>query len=424
MICYTTLKIPPHQEIPIIHKTQRKIQMGVEIRMKKYYKERFEFQQRIMGKLATTMEVNEILEKLREEIRNIIPSAMETCILLLDHEAPKYTRPLQCALYDRPVNCLSCKRNRPAVQKALERRKGVVVSKSDPITRKDGTLVETGPEAAIPVFVNGEILAVLNVVSRPRTRFTKKEFYFIRDLSKTAGNVIIHAKKHWEMTQEKIKISHMLTHLSPFVPHSVRLIVENNPELLKQEKESKEVTVLFLDLEDYTRLSTSRPENEVNEMVERMFSSFVDPIHRSGGDINETAGDGLMIIFKNDDARTNAINAVRASFDILDRNMEINRAWGRDFRKINVNMGINSGMALLGMTRFEGSLSTRMTYTATGPVTNLAARLADHAQGGDILIGEETRNLIHGMWPVYDRGEVNLKGLETPLRIYSLRKKG
>jgi hypothetical protein len=344
--------------------------------MKKYYRERFESQRRVGRKLATTMEVNQILEKLREEIRNSVPSAMEVCVLMLDPDAPKYTRPLQCALYDSPVNCLSCKRSRAAVQKALTRRKGVVISRSESIVRQDGTVVETGPEAAIPVFVDDEILAVINVVSRPGTRFTRKEFYLIKDLSEMAGNAMMSAKKHWAITQEKIGISQMLTHLSPFVPQSVRQIVENNPEMLNQEKAKKDVTVLFIDLEGYTRLSTRLSEIEVNEIVEKMFSSFVDPIHRSGGDINETAGDGLMIIFKNDEAVSNAVNAVRAAFDIYEINLKLGQRFSENFKPINVNMGINSGSALVGLTRFKGSLDTRMTYTATGPVTNLAARLA------------------------------------------------
>lgn len=391
--------------------------------MGKYYKERFEAQRRLAKKLAATMEVNDILEKLREEARNMVPTAMEACILLLDPDAQKYTRPLQCALYDTPVNCLSCKKSRAAVQKALAKRKGVVVSKGEPIRRHDGTLVEIGPEAAIPVFVDDDIQAVINVVSRPGTRFTSKDFYLIKDLSQMAGNAILNAKRHWEASQEKIRISQMLAHLSPFVPQSVRQLVENNPELLKQEKEKKEVTVLFLDLEGYTRLSISRSEIEINEMVEKIFSSFIDPIHRSGGDINETAGDGLMIIFKNDDARTNAINAVRAAFDIYERSFDLNRKLSKDFEPLNVNMGINSGTALLGLTKFKGSSETRMTYTATGPVTNLAARLADYAQGGDILIGEATKQVIEGMWPIYDLGEVLLKGIDKAVRIYSLKRR-
>ena len=83
------------------------------------------------------------------------------------------------------------------------------------------------------------------------------------------------------------------------------------------------MSVLFLDLEGYTRLSAKKSAVEMNHMVEEMFSNFVDPIHRSGGDINETAGDGLMIIFKNDDAKTNAVNAVKAAFDIHDQNLRL-----------------------------------------------------------------------------------------------------
>jgi len=388
--------------------------------MNQYYKERFEAQRRVSKTLASTMEVNEILERLREETRNMIPVAMEACILMLDPDAQKYTRPLQCALYDTPVNCISCKRRRPAIQKAIARKKGIVVARSEAIVRHEGEEVNIGPEAAIPIFVDNKILAVISVVARPGTRFTRKDFYLIQDLSEIAGNAIMAAKRHWAITQEKIEITQKLAHLSPFVPQSVRRIVEKHPEMLTQEKEKKEVTVLFLDLEGYTRLSSRRPETEVNELVEKMFSSFVDPIHRSGGDINETAGDGLMIIFKNDDAGTNALNAVKAAFDIRTRNLALNQEFGGKFGEINVNMGINSGVALLGMTTFKGSLDTRMTYTASGPVTNLAARLADYATGGDILIGETTKGLIEGLWPVFDRGRVLLKGIDTPVRIYSL----
>jgi len=388
--------------------------------MNHYYKERFEAQRRVARRLASTMEVNKILELLREEARHMVPIAMEACILMLDPDAQQYTRPLQCALYDRPVNCISCKRKRPAIQKALAEKKGVVVSSSGPILRPGREAVDVGPEAAIPVFVEDQVLAVISVVARPGTRFTRKDFYLIKDLSEVAGNAIMAAKRHWAITQEKIEISQKLAHLSPFVPQSVRRMVETNPEMLSHEKEKREVTVLFLDLEGYTRLSAQRPETEVNALVEKMFSSFVDPIHRSGGDINETAGDGLMIIFKNDDARTNAVNAVKAAFDIHARNLELNQQFGGEFEETNVNMGINSGVALLGMSTFKGSLDTRMTYTASGPVTNLAARLADYAQGGDILIGETTKQMIEGLWPVFDRGWARLKGIDEPLRMYSL----
>ena len=366
------------------------------------------------------MEPNEILENVREELRVVIPSAMEVCILLLDPEAERYTSPLQCALFEKPVSCLSCKRNRPAIQKALQRKKAVVVSKTDPVIRQDNTIVDVGPEGAIPVFVGDKILAVVSVVAEPGTQFSKKDFYLIRDFAEILSDILLNAKLHWEMTQEKIRVSKMLDQMSPFVPESVRDIVRKNPEKLNQVKEEKEVSVLFLDLEGYFSLSASMTDTKVNELIEKMFSSFVDPITRSHGDINETAGDALMIIFKNHDPATNAINSVKAAFEISERNRAMNQSLERYVDPIHVNIGINSGKALLGMSKFKGLLGTRMTYTATGSVTNIASRLADHAKGGDILIGEQTKAMIKGLWPVYDVGSVKLKNIKAPMRVYSL----
>ncbi|WP_054032341.1 adenylate/guanylate cyclase domain-containing protein [Desulfatitalea tepidiphila] len=388
--------------------------------MEKYYKERFEAQRRLARKVAPIMEANEILEKMRSELKEIVPVAMETCILLMDPHAIEYTRPLQCALFDKPVNCLQCKRNRPAVQKAIARRKTVVAPGGAPVLRPDGTVIEIGPEAALPVFEEGELLAVVSVVAPPGTLFSRKEFFLLQDFGETVGNLLVSARKHWAVTQEKMRINQMLIHLSPFVPHSVRKLVEKDPESIDREKEKKEVSVLFLDLEGYTKLNLDRPEDEVNALVERIFSSFVDPIHRYHGDINETAGDGLMIIFKEDDARTNAVNAIKAAIDIQEKNLALNRQLGPGADAVNVNMGINSGEALVGMTRLKGTLSIRMTYTATGSVTNLAARLAQHAKGGEILFAETTMRMIQSMWPIEDRGTAALKGIDTPIHIYAL----
>lgn len=390
--------------------------------MEKYYKERFEVQKKLIRNIAPLMEVNETIERVREDLRNLIPNAMEVCILLLDPDAKKYTSPLQCALYERPVDCQSCKRDRPAVKKAIKNKKAVVVSKSEPVKRLDNSFVIVGPEYAMPVFVEGKVLAVISVVIQPLTQYTRKDFFLIRDFADILGTIILNAKRQWEMTQEKIRISRMLANLSPFVPESVRHMVNKNPERLTQEKERKEISVLFLDLEGYTSLSASLPDAEVNGIIEKMFSSFVDPIHRSHGDINETAGDALMIIFKDHDAQTNAINSVKAAFEIVQRNKSINQSLEGDMDPIEVNIGINSGSALVGMTRFTGSLDTRMTYTASGSVTNIAARLSDYAKGGDILIGEETQRMIKDFWPVYGLGPVVLKGLKNSLQVFSLLK--
>jgi class 3 adenylate cyclase len=395
--------------------------------MDHYYKERFHVLQDLIQKIAPLTEASEIIEAVREQLRSLIPNAMEVCVLLLDPDAAKYTSPLQCALYDRPVSCQSCKRDRPAVQQAIARKKAVVVSKSEPIARPDGTRMKVGSEYAMPVFVEDRILAIISVVIQPLTRYTRRDFYLIRDFADTLGTILLTARRQWEITREKIRISQTLANLTPFVPGSVRRMADKNPELLTREKENKQVSVLFIDLEGYTGLVATRPEDQVNAVIERVFSSFVDPIHRCHGEINETSGDGFMIIFKDHDPKTNAMNAVKAAFEIASRCRSVSRTLSEelhlsDMGPLTVNMGISSGTALVGMTRFKGMLDTRMTFTASGSVTNIAARLSDHATGGDILINQATRDLIEGLWQIFDQGTARLKGIPEPVRIYSLLK--
>ncbi|MGM0393949.1 MAG: adenylate/guanylate cyclase domain-containing protein [Thermodesulfobacteriota bacterium] len=395
--------------------------------MDHYYKERFHVLQDLINKIASMTETGDIIEAVREQLRSLIPNAMEVCVLLLDPDAAEYTSPLQCALYDRPVSCQSCKRDRPAVQQAMARKKAVVMSESEPIVRPDGSRMKVGSEYAMPVFVENRILAVISVVIQPLTRYTRRDFYLIRDFADTLGTILLTARRQWEITREKIRISQTLAGLTPFVPGSVRRMADKNPELLTREKENKQVSVLFIDLEGYTGLSATRPEEQVNAVIEKVFSSFVDPIHRCHGEINETSGDGFMIIFKDHDPKTNAMNAVKAAFEIASRCGSVSRSLWEEFHlsdmgPLAVNMGISSGTALVGMTRFKGMLDTRMTFTASGAVTNIAARLSDHAKGGDILISQATRELIQGLWPVFDKGRAMLKGIPEPVQIYSLLK--
>jgi class 3 adenylate cyclase len=81
-------------------------------------------------------------------------------------------------------------------------------------------------------------------------------------------------------------------------------------------------------------------------------------------------------------------------------------------------MGINSGTASVGSTRFEGFAGARWTYTASGPVTNLAARISALAVEGAILAGEETHNRIGDLFHLHSIGRHSLKNVRKPIRVY------
>ncbi|MCI0526918.1 MAG: response regulator, partial [Nitrospira sp.] len=169
-------------------------------------------------------------------------------------------------------------------------------------------------------------------------------------------------------------------HFAKFVPEVVKRLVAANPEAPELDKQERDVSVLFLDISGYTRLSAQLSPETLNALVERYFSSFLDHIHEAGGDINETAGDGFMAIFQDRDLQRHAIQAVDTALTLLAVTDTLNQE-NRE-HPLSIHMGINSGIALVGSTRFEGLRGIRWTFTASGSVTNLAARLAGAAEAG------------------------------------------
>jgi hypothetical protein len=107
-------------------------------------------------------------------------------------------------------------------------------------------------------------------------------------------------------TLRKVEIlENIKTHLGRFVPQSVKRIIESTPEDPNLQKQNLDVSVLFLDLAGYTRLSETLEAERMNFFIEMYFSSFLDDIHQNDGDINETAGDGLMVIFQDEGMKKN-----------------------------------------------------------------------------------------------------------------------
>jgi class 3 adenylate cyclase len=74
----------------------------------------------------------------------------------------------------------------------------------------------------------------------------------------------------------------------------------------------------------------------------------------------------------------------------------------------------------VGATKIEGTAGTRWTYTASGPVTNLAARLAGLGEGEAVIVGSETARRLGGEIAMQDWGERRLKNVEEPVRVYAL----
>jgi class 3 adenylate cyclase len=210
------------------------------------------------------------------------------------------------------------------------------------------------------------------------------------------------------------------TNLVKFVPRTVQNLIERAPEAPELDKREVDVTVLFVDLVGYTRLTERLDPGRVNELVERCFGAYLDEILRRGGDVNETAGDGLMAIFGAGDTRRHARQAVRCALGILRRTRELNETLDGLPEPIAVHIGVNSGLATVGATKIEGANGTRWTYTASGQVTIVAARLAALARRDEILVGAGTRERLGDEFSFEGLGERPLRNVEMPERVFRL----
>ena len=208
-------------------------------------------------------------------------------------------------------------------------------------------------------------------------------------------------------------------YLSRFVPQSVKQEIEQNPEAPQLEKTDQDMSAMFVDVSGYTKLSEDMRQT-ADFVVEKYFSRFLDSIHNHEGDVTETSGDGMMVVFPGTAPEEHAVNATKAALEILQRTDDLNGQLKGIFEPISVHIGINSGVALIGPTKLEGTSGARWTYTALGPVVNLAARIAGVAEGGTILVGPETAERIEGEFSTREFGRKQLKNVRDEVMIYQV----
>jgi class 3 adenylate cyclase len=230
--------------------------------------------------------------------------------------------------------------------------------------------------------------------------------------------VVRYAKELSESLRRIQILESMKANLAKFVPKTVKELIEQSPEDPVLDKREADVSVLFADITGYTRLSGQMDLDRLNQLVELYFGAFLDEILRLGGDVNETAGDGLMVIFQDGNPRKHAKAAVEAGLAILRRTRETNGTLEGFYEPIAMHIGVNSGVASVGATKIEGAAGTRWTYTASGPTTNIAARLSALGEGGCIILSEETQRRLDGEFPVVDLGPQTLKNVARPVRAY------
>jgi adenylate cyclase len=179
------------------------------------------------------------------------------------------------------------------------------------------------------------------------------------------------------------------------------------------EGEEVEVTVLFLDIRDFTSYAERAGPRRAVARLNDLYELIVPVLVRHHGHANKFVGDGLLGVFGAPDRLPDhADRALAAALDIVACVRE--RYDGR----LRIGIGVNSGSVVAGTIGGGG----RVEFTVIGDVVNTAARVeeATRATGDDVLITEATRVLLvadHGGF--VSRGEADLKGKSERVRLHA-----
>jgi class 3 adenylate cyclase/tetratricopeptide (TPR) repeat protein len=164
----------------------------------------------------------------------------------------------------------------------------------------------------------------------------------------------------------------------------------------------KTVTVLFADVTGSTALGEQLDPESLRRVMARYFEAARSSVERHGGTVEKFIGDAVMAVFgvptvHEDDA----LRALRAAAELRTALGALNDELERDYGvSLQLRTGVNTGEVVTGTEE----------RLATGDVVNVAARLEQAAQPGEILIGEQTRRLARGAIEAEPVEPLSLKG--------------
>ena len=280
-----------------------------------------------------------------------------------------------------------------------------------------------------PVIKQGELTGILYLENNlvPQA-FTPTRLRLVQVITSEVAFAIDNARIYRELRENNRALTNALHkvetlelvkgHLAKFVPKSLQELIDNNPAAPDLDLRDQDVSILFLDIAGYTRICETLDRSEVNWLIEHYFSCFLDDVYANGGDVNASAGDGLLIIFQDDDPKRHAARAIGTALAIRKKSSEINEQFRGRYPAIVINIGINSGITAIGSTKLSGASGDRWTFSSSGAVTNTAARIAAHAQDGAILVSGATAARIGDTLKLEALGPQHFKNVSEPVPVY------
>ncbi len=202
-----------------------------------------------------------------------------------------------------------------------------------------------------------------------------------------------------------------------YVPGELVKEMAASPDSISMEGKSREMTILFSDVRDFTSISEGLDPKELTLLMNEFLTPLSRIIYKHRGTIDKYMGDCIMAFWGAplQDAE-HAKHAILAGLEMQTALLSLRPHFKqRGWPEIHIGVGINSGRVSVGNMGSE----VRVAYTVMGDEVNLASRLEGITKqyGVGIIVGENTRNMVTDF--VYrELDHVRVKGKDKPIAIY------
>ncbi len=175
--------------------------------------------------------------------------------------------------------------------------------------------------------------------------------------------------------------------------------------------------VLFCDIRGFTAFCETAEPEETIEVLQTYHEEMGKLINAHGAGVDHRMGDGIMVLFNDPIPCENpAGEAVRLALAMRAHMRDLSKGWKRMGFRLGFGVGVSLGYATVGMVGYEG----RSDYTASGTSINVASRLCEMAENGEILLSTRAAIAVENDFPSISSGEFTLKGIREPIEVFSL----
>jgi adenylate cyclase len=293
-----------------------------------------------------------------------------------------------------------------------------------------GSIILHGARASLPWFVAFLALTVASGIAEPWLSLHAATFSASMRLLFTLMNVagvaavtfalLQYAFRRREAMQAALEVEHEL--LQAEREKSERLLVNILPapiaDRLKRSDAAiadafGEVTILFSDIVDFTKLSACISPADLVAFLDEIFSGLDQLAERHGIEKIKTIGDAYMAAAGLPAPRSDHAEAVAEM--ALDMRDSFARLCGPDGNPLKMRIGIHSGPVVAGVIGRR-----KFIYDVWGDAVNLASRMESHGVPGEIHVSEETHRRLSDRYLFESRGTIHIKG-KGELRTWLLK---